>query len=156
MLAQAPPPPVTSSPTPTPTATAKPASPSAVPAQSSGPLDGGGVNPRLTGVPIYAGAAFLQSFDLDRGQTVFVFGTNDPYAMVVAFYKNKYRGQDVSKTPPIQQFDLGNFDAGSLSQRPSVIVKDFNWPDATSAGYIHVVGSKQTRYATVIQIIPTR
>ena len=113
------------------------------------------MNPRLAGVPIYAGAAFLQSFDLDRGQMVFVFGTNDPYAAVVSFYRNKYRAQEVSKMPPIQQFDLGSFDSGSMSQRPSVIVKDFAWPDANSA-YVHVSGSTQTRYTTVIQIIPTK
>jgi len=161
VAAQAPPPP-----TPTPTPSARPAAtpaptpgakPSATPAAGAppaqaGPFDGGGVNPRLAGVPIYAGAAFLESFDLEKGQTVFVFGTNDPYATVVAFYKNKYRAQEVSKTPAIQQFDLGSFDAGTMTQRPSVTVKDFTWPDA--AGYLHVSGAKQTRYVTIIQIIP--
>ena len=153
--AQAPPPPPVQS-TPTPAATPKPTPQATATASTSGgPFDGGAVNPRLAGVPIYTGAAFLQSFDLDRGQTVFVFGTNDTYAAVVGFYKNKYRAQEVSKTPPIQQFDLGSFDSGSMSQRPSVLVKDFAWPDA-SAAYLHVVGAKQTRYVTVIQIIPTR
>lgn len=109
---------------------------------------------RLAGIPIYAGAAFLESFDLDKAQTVFVFGTNDPYASVVSFYKNKYKAQEVSKTPAIQQFDLGSFDNGSMTQRPSVVVKDFTWPDA--AGYLHVSGTKQTRYTTIIQIIPAK
>jgi len=36
-----------------------------------------------------------------------------------------------------------------------VLVKDFAWPDA-SAAYLHVAGAKQTRYVTVIQIIPTK
>ena len=104
-------------------------------------------------MPIYNGATFLQSFDLDKTQTVFVFGTNDSYATVVGFYKGKIRGgQEVSKTPGIQQFDLGNFDSGTMTQRPSVVVKDYTWPDPT--GYLHVSGTKQTRYLTIIQIIP--
>jgi hypothetical protein len=156
-LAQAPPPPppVQSSPTPSPTASPRSTPNPTASTTQAGPLDGASVNPRLAGVPIYAGSAFLQSFDLDRGQTVFVFGTNDPFAAVVAFYKTKYRAQEVSRTPPIQQFDIGSFDSGSMSQRPSVTVKDFAWPDNT-AGYLHVSGVKQTRYVTIIQIIPTK
>jgi hypothetical protein len=141
------------SPTPAPSTTPSTA-PAAKAAQNQGPFDGASVDPRLAGVPIYAGAAFLQSFELDKTQTVFMFGTNDTYAAVVGFYKNKYRAQEVSKTPAIQQFDLGSFDAGTMTQRPSVMVKDFTWPDA--AGYVHVSGAKQIRYATIIQIIPPR
>ena len=99
LAAQAPPPP-TQAPPPTQTATPKPTptpaqTPGPKPASSgsSGSFDGASIDPRLAGVPIYAGAAFLQSFDLDKAQTVFVFGTNDPYANVVAFYKNKYRAR---------------------------------------------------------------
>jgi hypothetical protein len=159
VAAQAPPPPAQAPPPPTQTSTPKPTpTPAQTPAPrptaqaSAGPVDGASVDPRLAGVPIYAGAAFLQSFDLDKTQTVFVFGTNDSYANVVGFYKNKYRAQEVSKTPAIQQFDLGSFDSGTMTQRPSVVVKDFTWPDA--AGYLHVSGTKQTRYVTIIQIIP--
>ena len=153
LAAQAPPPPtqppVTKpSPSPTPTPSAQPAAR----AQATGPFDGASVDPRLTGVSIYTGATYLQSFDLDKNQTMFVFGTNDAYTAVVGFYKSKYRGQEVSKTPAIQQFDLGNFDSNTMTQRPSVLVKDYTWPDA--AGYLHVSGTKQVRYLTLIQIIP--
>jgi hypothetical protein len=156
LLAQAPPPPTQAPPPPTSTPVPRPVQSPAqkqTPSVSAGPVDGGSIDPRLAGVPIYTGATFLQSFDLDKAQTVFMFGTNDSYATVVGFYKGKIRGgQEVSKTPQIQQFDLGNFDSGTMTQRPSVVVKDFTWPD--TAGYLHVSGTKQTRYLTIIQIIP--
>jgi len=82
-----------------------------------------------------------------------VFGTNDLFAAAVAFYKDQIgKSTEVAKTPAIQQFDLGSFDSGRMTQRPSVIVKDFTWPDA--AGYLHVSGTMETRYKTLIQIIP--
>lgn len=113
------------------------------------------MDPRLAGVPIYPGASFLESFDLGNGQWVFTFGTNDVYAGVVAFYKEQVgKSTEVSRnTPSIQQFDLGAFDSGRMAQRPSVLVKDFTWPDP--AGYLHVSGATETRYKTLIQIIPT-
>lgn len=159
LLAQAPPPPAQAPPLPASTPSPRP-TPSPAPKQtpgatsvSAGPVDGGSIDPRLAGVPIYNAATFLQSFDLDKAQTVFLFGTNDSYATVVGFYKGRYRGgQEVSKTPAITQFDLGNFDSGTMTQRPSVMVKDFTWPD--TAGYLHVSGTKETRYLTIIQIIP--
>ncbi len=39
-----------------------------------------------------------------------------------------------------------------MAQRPSIVVKDFTWPDP--AGYLHVSGTKATRYKTLIQVIP--
>ena len=102
---------------------------------------------------MYPGASFLESMALDKGQWLFVFGTNDMYGSVVAFYKAQLgKSTEVSKTPAIQQYDLAGFDSGRMSQRPSVIVKDFTWPDA--AGYLHVSGTTQTRYKTLIQVIP--
>jgi hypothetical protein len=142
---QAPPPPVQAPPKPTPTPTPQ-AGPTGQPAA---------VDPQLAGVPIYPGVDFLESFDIGDGQSLFVFGTNDMYESVVAFYKNEVgRATEVSKREPaIQQFDLGSTSGGSITkQRPSVLVKDFTWPDP--AGYLHVSGAAATRYKTLIQIIP--
>jgi hypothetical protein len=155
LMAQAPPPPpptqtVTpkATPTATPAPTAKP-TPTATPA----PANSGAADPRLAGVPMYPGAAFLQSMDLGNGQWLFVFGTNDLYASAVAFYKGQLgKSTEVSRTPAIQQFDLGSFDSGRMTQRPSVLVKDYTWPDP--AGYLHVTGAAEIRYKTLIQIIP--
>jgi hypothetical protein len=132
-----------------PAATPAPAGAAAPAARDAGPDD-----PRLRGVPVYPGAAFLQSFDLGAGQWLFMFGTNDLYGSVVTFYKGQIgKSTELSKnTPSIQQFDLGPFDAGRMPQRPSVIVKDFTWPDP--AGYLHVSGTAETRYKTIIQVIP--
>jgi hypothetical protein len=144
--AQAPPPPAqAAAPKPAPS----PAPPAPAPRQ-----DASAVDPRLAGVPIYPGASFLQSIELDKGQWLFVFGTNDLYANVVTFYKNQLGKSptEVTRTPAIQQFDLGSFDSGRMSQRPSVLVKDFTMPDAD--GYLHVSGTTRMRYKTLIQIIP--
>lgn len=154
LAAQAPPPPVpTPTPKPTPASTAKPtpvAPPVSKPAAAS---QAASTEPALTGVPLYPGASLLLSVDLGGGQRLFVFGTADLFASVVAFYKGQLgKSTEVTKTPAIQQFDLGSFDSGRMSQRPSVIVKDFTWPDA--AGYLHVSGTTETRYKTLIQIIP--
>jgi hypothetical protein len=154
VAAQAPPPPpaqtVTAKPSPTPAA--KP-SPTPAPSPATAPQGATVVDPRLAGVPMYPGASFLQSVELEKGQWLFVFGSNDVYESVVAFYKSQLgKSTEVARTPAIQQFDLGSFDAGRMSQRPSVLVKDFRWPDA--AGYLHVSGTAETRYKTLIQIIP--
>jgi hypothetical protein len=145
---QAPPPPV-QAPPPKPTPSPAPA-PQAGQTGQPAPVDA-----RLTGVPIYPSADFLESFDIGDGQSVFVFGTNDLYDDVVAYYKSQLgKSSEVSKREPaIQQFDLGSTGSGSITkQRPSVLVKDFTWPDP--AGYLHVSGAVSTRYKTLIQIIP--
>lgn len=154
LLAQAPPPPPAQAPPPprpTQTPVAKP-----TPAVAPAPQSAGAVDPRLTGVPIYTGASFLYSLDMKNGQWLFVFGTNDAYAGVVAFYKDLLRksGVEVTRTPRIQQFDFdrASFDSNT-QQRPSILVKDFAWPQPTDA-YLHVSGTTETRYKTVIQIIP--
>lgn len=129
----------------------KPATTPAAPPGSA--QDAGAVDPRLVGVPLYAGAEFLESLDVGRGQRLFIFGTNDPYATVVGFYKGQFRksGEEVSRQPAIQQFDLGPFNSGSMDHRPSLMVKDFVWPEA--AGYIHVDGTTEKRFKTLIQIV---
>jgi len=158
----APPPAQTPVPKPFPTGTppsspAKP--PVAPPVQLGVPVtgDGASIDPLLATSTIYTGAAFLESFDAGetgRSQRVFVFGTNDTYDAVVAFYKTQLRkgGEEVVKAPRVHQFDVGAFDARTMPQRPSVIVKDYTSPDP--AGYIHVAGTTEKRFKTLIQIIP--
>lgn len=134
------------------TATPKPGETVSRPPAS--PLDLGSIDPKLAGVQGYPGAEFLESYDAGKGQRMFAFGTNDPFATVLAFYKNQFKrsGEEVSRTPAIVQFDLGPFDVNTMAQRPSVVVKDFTWPDP--AGYLHVAGTTQKHFKTIVHIIP--
>jgi hypothetical protein len=131
---------------------AKPA-PGVVP-PSAPQQDGAALDPRLAGVPIYPGAELLSSFDTGRGQQVFLLGSSMPYSDIVGFYKLQLRnnGSEVFKTPPMQQFDLGQFRSETMAYRPSVVVKDYTWMD--SPGYLHVAGTIEKRFRTVIQIVP--
>jgi hypothetical protein len=99
--------------------------------------------------------AFLETFEVGPGQRLFAFGTNDTYLDVVQFYKTQLKksGEELSKMPAIYQFERGAFDAGTMSQRPGIIVKDYAWPAVTDA-YLHVSGTTGTKYRTVIQVIP--
>ena len=135
----------------TPPSTAKPD-----PAATKSPAaaqDGASVDPRLAGIPIYPGAQLLFSFDAGRGQHVFTFGTDMPYSDIVAFYRNQLRssGTEIFRTPNIQQFDIGQFRADTMTYRPGVVVKDYS---GDAAGYLHVSGITETRYRSVIQIVP--
>ena len=120
---------------------------------SSAQQDGGALDARLTGVPIYPGAELLSSFDTGRGQYVFLLGSTMPYSEIVGFYKGHLRnsGSEVFKTPAMQQFDLGPFRSETMAYRPSVVVKDYS---TDSPGYLHVAGTTEKRYRTVIQIVP--
>ncbi len=138
-------------PTSTSAPTAKPTPPQqAAPASAQ---DGGSVDPRLAGVPIYPGAELLTSFDTGRGQWVFTLGTDMPYSDIVAYYKTQMRtsGTEVFKTPLMHQFDLGQFRSETMIYRPGVVVKDYS---TDSLGYLHVSGTTEKRFRTVIQIVP--
>lgn len=143
--------------TPTPTSTEKPPQSSAtkpITAQApTGPPDGGTIDPRLAGLPIYAGAELLTSFDAGRGQHIFLFGSQMPYSDVVAFYKTQLRtsGSEIWRAPATHQFDWGQYRSEAMSYRPSVVVKDHTWNN--SPGYLHVTGTTEKRYPTVIQIV---
>jgi hypothetical protein len=116
--------------------------------------DGSAVDPRLAGVPIYPGAELLSSFDAGRGQWVFTFGSEMPFSDIVAHYKTQLRssGAEVFRVPLMQQFDLGPFRSETMTYRPGVVVKDYSAPD--SQGYLHVAGTTEKRFRTVIQIVP--
>ena len=171
VLAQSTPPPTQPPPTQTPVPkpfpganppapTNKPAAPgapatTAVVPKTSASQEGAAFDPRLTGVPIYPGAEMLSSFESGT-QRVFLFGSSMPYSDVVAYYKTQLRsgGNEVFRTPAMQQFDLGSFRSETMDYRPSVVVKDYGATD--TAGYLHVTGTAEKRYRTVIQIVPIK
>jgi hypothetical protein len=140
-------------PTSAPAPTTKPVAPGQAPAVS--PQDGGNLDPRLAGIPIYTGAELLSSFDTGRGQWLFTFGTDMPYSDVIAFYKSQVRssGTEIFKTPLVHQFDLGQFRSETMVYRPGVVVKDYS---GDTQGYLHVTGTTEKRYRTVIQIVPAK
>ena len=133
----------------------KPTTPATTPTapKSSNSQEGAAFDPKLTGVPIYPGAEMLSSFE-SGNQRVFLFGSTMPYADVVSYYKTQLRsgGNEIFKTPAMQQFDLGSFRSETMDYRPSVVVKDYG--TAETAGYLFVTGTAEKRYRTVIQIVP--
>jgi hypothetical protein len=140
-------------PTNKPPAPGTPATTAVVPTTSTS-QEGAAFDPRLTGVPIYPGAEMLSSFE-SGSQRVFLFGSSMPYSDVVAYYKTQLRsgGSEVFRSPAMQQFDLGSFRSETMDYRPSVVVKDYG---ADTAGYLHVTGTAEKRYRTVIQIVPVK
>jgi len=134
-----------------PSAATKPVTP---PPAAATAQDGSRIDPRLAGVPIYPGAELLTSFDAGGGQFLFLFGTDMPYSDIVGYYKTQFRvsGSEVFRSPAMQQFDLGQFRSESMAYRPSVVVKDYAGTD-TSGGYLHVTGTTEKRYRTIIQIV---
>ncbi len=124
------------------------------PAAPVAPLPAG-LPPGVTlGAPVYPGATFLESFDGGQGQRLYVFGTNAAYADIVAYYKNvlKQSGRELFKAPAMQQFDTGKFQEDTMTFQPGVVVKDYTWNNQD--GYLFVDGTKETRFKTVIQIVP--
>jgi hypothetical protein len=131
-----------------------PATTAVVPKPSTS-QEGGALDARLTGIPIYPGAELLASFD-SGNQRVFLLGSNMPYSDVVAYYKTQLRsgGNELFRAPAMQQFDLGSFRSETMDYRPSVVVKDYGATEP--AGYLHVTGTSEKRYRTVIQIVPVK
>ncbi len=102
---------------------------------------------------IYPALTFLSSFDLGSGQRCYLFGTNTTFNQIVAYYKQilKDGGRTLFKTPAMQQFDLGKFQENAMAYPPSIVVKDYS----DGEGYLHVDGTKDSRFKTVIQIVPS-
>jgi hypothetical protein len=113
---------------------------------------------RDLGVPIYPAADYLDAYDAGHGQRYYLFGTNAPFADIVAYYKNMLHdsGHELFKAPAMQQFDLGKFRDDTMAYPPSVVVKDYTWSldGQRSDGYLAVDGTREKRYKTVIQIVP--
>jgi hypothetical protein len=136
-------PPATSTPATTPAT--PPASADAAPASEDAPP---------ADLPVYPAAEFLGAYDAGHGQRYYLYGTNVAYDAIVQYYRNTLRtgGREIFKQPLTRQFDLGRFDDDRMSFPPSVVVKDYTWNG--SEGYLHVSGTTETRYKTIIQIVP--
>ena len=121
-------------------------------AQSGAPTD---ATLGVAGI-IAPGLEFLESFDAGgaKGQRCYLFGTNAGFAETLAYYKQLFKdgGRELFKSPAMQQFDLAKFQEQTMVYQPSVVVKDYG---GGSAGYLHVVGTKEQRYLTIVQIVPS-
>jgi len=124
--------------------------PASAPAPASGPPD-----ERLLGVPIFAGADFLGSYDAGRGQRYYLFGTNTTFTEVVAYYRTalKQRGELVYDDPPVHEFDVGRYREETMAFPPGVTVKDYAWGSAQ--GYLNPKrGAQPARFKTIIMFVP--
>ena len=110
---------------------------------------------RLLGVPIFAGAQFIASYDAGRGQRYYLFGTNTSFTEVVAYYRTalKQRGELVYDEPPVHEFDVGRYREETMAFPPGVTVKDYTWGGAK--GYLNPKrGAQPARFKTIIMIVP--
>lgn len=149
----APAPPASSSPppaSPQPPVAQKPSAPASTPTPA--PVAAG---PELPGVPpIYPTAEYLDAIDAGSGQRYYLYGTDAPFAEIVSYYRTVMRtgGREIYRTPGIHQFDLGRFSDDRMVYPPSVVIKDY--AGGTTPGYLHVTGTEEKRYRTIIQIVP--
>jgi hypothetical protein len=130
----------------TPSRGSQPAQPSAASRGSQAPV-------LPSTVPVYPAAEYLDSFDAGSGQRYYLYGTNLPYADLVAYYRTvlKNGGRELYKTPGMWQFDLGRFQ-DDMAYPPSIVVKDYF--SENSPGYLFADGTSEKRYRTIIQIVP--
>jgi hypothetical protein len=132
--------------------TPAPQAPVTSPAATTPPAAGVPMLP--TTVPVYPAAEFLDAFDAGAGQRFYVYGTNQPFTEIVAYYKTalKTGGREIYKTPGMVQFDLGRFQEDTMAFPPSIVVKDYLTEN--SPGYLVVTGTTEKRFRTIIQIVP--
>ena len=106
------------------------------------------------GVRVFDGADYLDVVELGKGQRAFLFGTNAPFADVVAFYKRERGGgRELFRTPPMQQFDFDvKFRDETMMVQPAVVVKDYAWN--MGGGYVSLDGTQERHYKTIVQIVP--
>jgi hypothetical protein len=106
--------------------------------------------------PIHPRAELLDTFDAGHGQQYIIYGTDLPYVTIVDYYKKLLRtgGSEIFRTPAMHRFDLGRFDEETMAYPPSIVIKDYTWNGAT--GYLHVAGSTEKRYRTIIQVVPVK
>jgi hypothetical protein len=137
-------------PPPRPFPTAGAPAPTAPPAQTpAAPVD------PLVGTVMYPAAVFLETIDAGKGgQQYHLYGTDAPYVDIVNYFKTtlKQGGRVIFQAPAMHQFELGRFQEQTMAYPPSVVVKDYVWNGAE--GYLHVAGTTQKRYRTIIQVVP--
>lgn len=108
---------------------------------------------------LFPGSEFLESFDGGTGQRIYLFGTNTPYADVVAFYRRELKGgTELFKEPAMQQFDLPGvkYQKDIMATPPGVVVKDYTWSGVNGGvtpGFVFVDGTTPKRFFTVVQIV---
>jgi hypothetical protein len=125
------------------------------PAEPLAPAPTGEPSESTLGAPLYPGAQLITSYDAGRGQRYYLFGTNTPFADIVAYYKTtlKQRGELVFEAPATHMFEIGRFREETMAFPPSVTVKDYTW--GGSQGYLNPKrGAKPARFTTIIQIVP--
>ena len=156
MLAQTPQPfPKVGAPAPKPATAPAPPATQTAPAAKPAPGPNDTPTEASLGVPIYAGAEFVASYDAGRGQRYYLFGTNTTFLEIVNYYKGvlKQKGELVYEEPAIHSFDIGKYKEETMAFPPSVTVKDYTW--GGSAGYLNPKRDQQPkRFKTIIQIVP--
>lgn len=110
--------------------------------------------PDLPNVPVYPTAQYLGTVDAGMGQSYHLYGTDVPFSDIVAYYRTLLRngGREIYSTPGTHQFDLGRFDDNRMAYPPSVVIKDY--AGGPASGYLHIDGTTEARFQTVIQIVP--
>jgi len=133
---------------------ARPSSPPQSTAAAAAPAEPA-PDERLLGVPIFAGAEFIASYDAGRGQRYYLFGTNTSFTEVVGYYRTalKQRGELIYEEPPVHEFDVGRYREESMAFPPGVTVKDYTWGGAK--GYLNPKrGAQPARFKTIVMIVP--
>jgi hypothetical protein len=107
------------------------------------------------GVPLYANAQFITSYDAGRNQRYYLFGSAAGFAELVKYYQAvlKTKGTLVFETPATHTFEMGKFDEKTMAFPTGVTIKDYTW--GGSAGYLNPNrDGKPERFASIIQIVP--
>lgn len=128
-------------------ATAKGAAPkpAAAPADTPPPAS-------ALGAPVYPSAQYLASYDAGRGQRFYLYGSTQPFAELVAYYRTilKDKGELVFDAPATHQFDVGRYKETDVEFTPGVTIKDYTW--GGSQGYRNTKpGASPSFFPTVIQ-----
>jgi hypothetical protein len=140
-------------------ARAQPAAPTPSPAaispltslfpQEAAPADG------ALGVPVYANAVFLTSYDAGRGQRYYLYGATGNFVELVAYYRTllKNKGTQIFDAPLTHIFEVGRHNEATMAFPPSVTIKDYT--STGSTGYLNPKpGAQPERFPTIIQIVP--
>jgi hypothetical protein len=105
--------------------------------------------------PVLAGSQYLGSYDAGMGQTFYLYGSTQPFASVVTYYRTvlKDRGELVFDAPATHTWEIGKFKETDVAFPPGVTVKDYTF--GGSPGYMNPrPGAAPTYFPTVIQIVP--
>ena len=117
--------------------------------QEAAPADG------ALGVPVYANAVFLTSYDAGRGQRYYLYGATGSFVELVAYYRAllKNKGTQIFDAPLTHIFEVGRYNEATMAFPPSVTIKDYT--SAGSTGYLNPKpGAQPERFPTIIQIVP--